>query len=266
MTRAEDGFTIIEVVIFLAISGLLLSAMFFGTGSMVSRQRFTDTTDSLQVFFQSQYEEVVNGVNVRASDEDCKGSSSQAGQSECFLVGKLLKIPKDGSTVDSYYIIATASASNTTTVRDELEKSQLKVIDTGMASYELKWGAKIGTTTRASDRTGAAVSNTAVFMRLPNSGKMIRLYYRSPDYSTASKLTEGLTGINEYKQDIGSGIRDISSYDPALDETDSNFSVCIKDGEGFMVGGYRSAILFRGQGAGTITTSYQPVGELRCNT
>lgn len=262
MLEGAKGFTIIEVTIFLAISGLLLLAMFIGTGTMISRQRFTDSTDSLQVFFQSQYDEVVNGVNVSTTPTECGGSATVSGQSNCLLVGKLLTIPANSSTVSANYIIATATTTQIDTVQHELVGAHLKVVNTGASTYELKWGAQVVKTNRSSDTPRSGVNtNSVAFIRLPSSGRMVRLYYRNPDYSSLANLTTGLNGTGSTP---GSGILDATAYDPTPDGTGSSFAVCVKNDKDFLSGTIRSAILFNGQGAGAITTTYQPSGDLGC--
>lgn len=254
MLESAKGFTIVEVSIFLAVSGLLLLTMFIGTGSMVSRQRFTDTTDSLQTFFQSQYDEVVNGVNVSTAPTECGGATGASGQSTCLLVGKLLTIPAGSTTISSNYIISTTTPTNTSTPQAELSTASLKVINTGASTYELKWGAQVSNVTRSSDRSTASV-NTAAFIRLPSSGRIVQLYY-----SGTSDLTAGLNGTGAPPT---TGIKDSNVFNQTADATGSIFAVCVKSADN-LGSNVRSAILFSGQGAGAITTSYQPAAGLGC--
>lgn len=266
MRRAADGFTIIEVTIFLGISGLLLLAMFFGTGTMAARQRFTDTTDSLQTFFQSQYDEVVNGVNVRTANKVCDDSSTEtaAGQSQCLLLGKLLTIRADSPDILASYIISTKDVSSgISDAAAQLQNAGLKVVADGQTTYEVKWGAVPYQTTRSQGASGTSRDgvNSVAFIRLPNSGQIVQLYYRNTSYGdiSATALTAHLNGTESNE-----GILDTGAYSPAADSTGSSLSVCIKNTNDFVVGSPRSAIVFgSARGAGTITTNYDP-GAL-CN-
>lgn len=271
MLEGAKGFTIIELTIFLAISGMLLLMMFFGTGSIVSRQRFTDTTDSLQAFFQSQYDEVTNGVNVSSATTAC-GGSALAGQSDCLLVGKLLTIRPGENYVQANYIISKPHVSRVTTdPKDELDNANLSVVTDGQILYELKWGARVAWSTRSLlNGTGRDTSsmNSAAFIRLPKSGRIVQLYYRNPDYNDGtnhSDMTNLISGLKGTGSTPGSGILDTNAYSPVPDTTSSSFAVCVKNTNDFLSSSVRSAILFSGQGAGAITTSYQPAGGLQCS-
>lgn len=258
MLEGAKGFTIIEVTIFLAVSGLLLLAMFIGTGSMAARQRFTDSTDSLQVFFQTQYDEVVNGVNTRSESNECKGVSKKPGKSDCLLVGKLLTIRNNDSTIQASYIVSTNDVSGVgNDPMVQLQAAGLQVVTAGETNYEIKWGAvpynmtrSVGTSVDA--RAGV---NSIAFIRLPNSGRIVQLYYRNEDQSS-SDLTHYLNGGNSGSE----GVNNSGAYSPDPDSTKSSLSVCIKNDSDFSAGSrVRSAILFGGgQGAGVITTTYDP--------
>ena len=113
MKRYSEGFTVIEVTIFLAISGAMLMIAFIGTGMTAARQRLSDTTDSFQSYVQAQYDEVVKGVNTRGSSTgECPSESSVAGMSKsCTLVGRLLTLNFSGgvaNSVTSHYVISTS--------------------------------------------------------------------------------------------------------------------------------------------------------------
>ncbi|MCL1839633.1 prepilin-type N-terminal cleavage/methylation domain-containing protein [Candidatus Saccharibacteria bacterium] len=54
------GFTIIEVMIFLAISGVLIIGIIAGAGATVARYRYNDAVQDLAEFLRSQYSTVVN--------------------------------------------------------------------------------------------------------------------------------------------------------------------------------------------------------------
>lgn len=263
MLRATEGFTIIEVTIFLAISGLLLLMMFLGTGSLAARQRFTDSTDSLLTFFQSQYDEVLNGVNVRASSTVCGTTATIPGKSNCLLIGKLLTIRADSSLIQASYIISsTTDVSTELSDKDKLQKAGLQVVSEGQTTYELKWGALPYSTTRSQGATGIArdTVNSIAFIRMPDSGRIVQLYYRNTDYGSweAVDLANQLTGDTGIKLD--------TAYTPVADATKASLAVCIKNDADFGLTSIppRSAIIFSGgQGTSAITTQYTP-GSL-CN-
>lgn len=250
MLEGAKGFTIIELTIFLAISGLLLLVMFTGTGMIASRQRFSDTTDSLQAFFQAQYDEVMNGVNVRGSAASCSsdgGSAAIPGKSNCLLLGKLLTI--NGTTVQSSYVISKQSPTDETNDMTKLQTSNLEVVTNGQATYELKWGAQVSRATRSTSLpfgSGRGEVNSIAFLRIPDDNRIVQIYYRN----LSGNATMGLTAT---------GIADANAYNPPANTTGPSLAVCVGNDTDFTGVKPRSAIMFsQGQGAGTITTNYNP--------
>lgn len=258
MLEGAKGFTIIEVTIFLAISGLLLLAMFLGTGTIVSQQRFKDTTDNLQSFVQSQYEEVVNGVNTRTSGVVCGVSVTDPGRSTCLLLGKVLTINPGNATIQASYVISTAALNGAEADdREKLVQASLKVVDAGQSTYELKWGATISQATRSTTALslpGRGTIDTVAFVQLPDSGRIVQLYYKN---------TKGYTTDNQSSALVETITNDTNAYSPPSNgATDPSAALCIKNDKDFGVFQNRSAIVFgQGRGAGLITTMYEP-GDL----
>lgn len=250
MRAHQAGFTIIEVTLFLAISGLLLLVALIGTGSMAARQRFTDTTDSLQAYLQIQYDEVVNGVNSRGANTECSGSAIQAGMStSCLLLGKILTV--NGTTITSNYVISTAKLLGTeTTDQSRLDHAQLKAVTADASTYELKWGGTAFNVTR-SDSPRKTI-DTIAFLRLPDSGRMIRLYYASSGGSQTASLQNAVK--NDYP----------GAYDPTGSlPANPTAVVCVQNDTDMPIAKPRAAIFFdQGTNAGSIVTNYNPGSAL----
>lgn len=248
----ESGFTIIEVTLFLAVSGLLLLMVFLGTGSLAARQRFTDTTDSLHAYIQSQYDEVVNGVNVRTLNTECNGvSNANAGTSvDCLLLGKVLSF--DGSTITSQYIISTQKLTGAeTSDRERLSNADLQVVLSDATTYELRWRATAYNVTRSGVPSRVALDGARVaFLRLPDSGTVMQLFYKDTPGTDTDDIRDAI------QNDLGAlnpaGSLQTSPPNPSL-------SICIKNDADFQVAGPRSAIFFdQGAGSSSIVTNYDP--------
>ena len=56
--RSRKGFTIVEVVIVLAITGLIFVGAVAGIGSSLARQRFNDATQNLAQTLRTQYDQI----------------------------------------------------------------------------------------------------------------------------------------------------------------------------------------------------------------
>ena len=94
MSRDSKGFTIIEVVLFLAISGLLMATLLVGVSQAISRQEYRDAVQSFAGFLRSEYSKMINVENDRPDGNNavCQGSvSTYRGQSNCFIVGRYIE-------------------------------------------------------------------------------------------------------------------------------------------------------------------------------
>lgn len=96
--RRQQGFTIIEVVLFLAISGLLVVLLMTGWTVRINTERYRDSVVTLQSFLQQQYNLVYNVENDRGNDLACdnqarvQAGSSEKGQTNCVLLGRFITI------------------------------------------------------------------------------------------------------------------------------------------------------------------------------
>lgn len=63
--KDRQGFTIIEVILFLAITGALLAGLLAGSVSSIKRQRYNDSVNDFVEFLRRTYSEVVNVENER---------------------------------------------------------------------------------------------------------------------------------------------------------------------------------------------------------
>jgi prepilin-type N-terminal cleavage/methylation domain-containing protein len=112
--KRQRGFTLIEVLMFLAIGGALLGLMIFAVYRMIAGARFSDTITSAASFVQLQYEEARSGV--RPEGESLCGDDLQPGRSDCLLLGKAIvfrQINPRGATsgfisdnIESYFVIS----------------------------------------------------------------------------------------------------------------------------------------------------------------
>lgn len=91
---SRRGFTIIEVLLFLAISGLLLMIALAAVTGTINNTRFSDATNGLESFLSQQYSEVQSGVSFRPDgDIACvpAGSPEKPGAANnCIVLGRLI--------------------------------------------------------------------------------------------------------------------------------------------------------------------------------
>lgn len=163
----KAGFTIIESMLFLAISGALIAGVLVSTGSSINIQRYRDSATSLRSFLQQQYSEVSNVTN-DSTNNACygDGSSNPRGQSDCVILGRYIK------TTDSKNILVKTvigyPGTGADTESDDVEVLKLYNIQVsssvGNSSYEIEWGS----TSATADGTPMVFS--VLILRSPSSG------------------------------------------------------------------------------------------------
>lgn len=178
--KNTHGFTIIEVMLFLAVSGLLAIGILVGSGVAIGQQRYRDSVSSLKSFVQEQYNQTANVVNDRSGDEACSGAnvvqppddvaSPQArGTSDCFLMGRLVTVGADGKQLSAADVVGyrtSTSAAVEPTDLGELKKNyKLGISTINQDSREVEWGAQI-----VKPKTSTAMPLTVLIVRSPVSG------------------------------------------------------------------------------------------------
>ena len=162
----QSGFTIIEVTLFLAITGLLAATLLGGWSVMINTQRYKDSVRTLQSYVQDQYNLVYNVENSRATDLDCNPATGQVtngtsnrGQTDCVLLGRYIAI-EDGERIKVYAIFGVEPTSD---ARDENATDDVQIRDNYKARIvrqdigltgndrQVPWGVKI--VTSATDPT-----------------------------------------------------------------------------------------------------------------
>ena len=83
MGAFRRGFTIIEVMLFLALTGLLLVGILGGLGGNIARQRYNDAVQDLANILRDQYSFVSDTqISIRTQDSSCYGLVSSDFHSE----------------------------------------------------------------------------------------------------------------------------------------------------------------------------------------
>ncbi len=120
MKRARlKGFTIIESMLFLGVTGLIMTVMLTGVSVSLNRERYKDAVNSFTDYMQGQYNLVANVNNSRNPDEICTGGSivvggvtdAGRGTSDCTIVGRVIHMNTDGTAATSAQVYATVDAA-----------------------------------------------------------------------------------------------------------------------------------------------------------
>lgn len=148
----KNGFTLIETMLFLAITGALVVAVLIGTGASINVQRYRDSVTSLKSLIQSQYSNVLNVQNQSTSaniscDSNAKvgttGAVMPRGQSDCVIMGRYVTI--NGSNVTTSTVIGHASGTTTSDLSDIklIQSYNLATLPSSTEMSQLEWGTQI---------------------------------------------------------------------------------------------------------------------------
>jgi len=143
-----DGFTIIETMLFLGISGLLIMGVLVGTGVSINIQRYRDSVVSLQSVLQQQFNDVANPMNSRDSSWSCdsggpaESGDQPIGQSDCVLLGKLIR-SSNGKEIIINNVIGYSNDDTASNDIDILKEYSPIVFKSGVENYDIDWGSTL---------------------------------------------------------------------------------------------------------------------------
>lgn len=177
-----SGFTVIEVVLFLGITGLLAMMTFIGTGSSINVQRYRDSVTSLKSFLQQQYSDVVNIENSHtASDIACASiTAANRGQSDCVILGRYVA----NVGADKLVVKTVVGKDNSELVTNDIDSLQKYAADFSSVlatnqDYPLTWGTTLNKTNGPNYTTNFSM----LIIRSPLSGSI--LTFISQDKATS---------------------------------------------------------------------------------
>lgn len=201
-SKFHPGFTIIETMLFLAITGALIVAILAGSGSAINNQRYQDSVTSLKTLIQDQFAQVTSVNNAEATDAvscDTNGvvtvDSSQPagprGQGGCVIIGRFMLI--DDSTVTTSSVVGYNSNDSTTYVDDlsELKAYKLSLLATTTTADSVQWGSKIAWPVKgpqAKVPKPATRSVGILILRSPKSGVTYTYTANAPSPSALSAM------------------------------------------------------------------------------
>lgn len=250
------GFTIVEVMIFLAISGLLLTMAIIGSDGMARRARFTDSVNTLHSTFQKYYEQTASGVNTRGT-VGCSGTTS-AGTDSCLLLGRIISFRINSVSTPSMrirYVTGNANVADSGSVYSQIQNAAPKVSDSGLEEYDIAWNARIPVASRDSGpvsgsdpvkaSSSRAIINTIAFLRSPNSSQIVPYYFYADD--TTLSLSDAQAGL-----DAAVAHSDLTSQTTA--------AVCVTNIQDYVTTTTPQAAILFGDGVGSslIDTTFSP--------
>ncbi len=218
MRNSKRGFTLVEISIFLAVTGLLFIGVTVGVQNSIFQQRHTDAVQNFADFLRNTYAGVINvqGVNGGRSDQAIYGKMIVFGESSVEPGAQLgeqsgeeqSETPTaEQSGGGDYRIMAydlvgnipADGASYGSTIQELLKNLELKVPENGLVEeYSPKWGVSIQTT------DDNRYTGSIMIVRHPVSGKVYTLYgdFINVASGTSSKLSEAFLDSLKDEDDI----------------------------------------------------------------
>lgn len=178
----QAGFTIIETMLFVGITGLIMAFMLVGVSTQLNHRRYQDASNSLLSYVQSQYNLVSNVNSARSASEVCidhqvkaaeTGDENDAGRgtSDCTIVGRLLRSVEGGTGISSTQVIATVDAASLPLQRGDSDTKVLQDarLTTGLNvdQYSTQWNTKLVRPAPNGDQAGTF---SILITRMPTTG------------------------------------------------------------------------------------------------
>jgi prepilin-type N-terminal cleavage/methylation domain-containing protein len=215
--QKNNGFTIIEVTLVLAISSLLLLLMMTGVTLAVQRQRFSDSVNGSQNIINDR----TTGVCGDPANPGATAvpDTSTRGASGCEILGKLIDIQQASgsqeSTISSYDVIAEnvdpdvppydtmSDIALITSIKPTVIRSPQSDIN-----YIVPWGAQISNIRDATTVLNGTPIEDIALLRSPRTG-IIHVYEINPSpipsLSDPSLASHSITLVPASIQEITNG-------------------------------------------------------------
>lgn len=179
--KTQNGFTIIETMLFLAVTGALAIMILVGSGVAIGQQRYRDSVNTLKSYVQGQYNEVTNVVNARDKSWVCDtngnvtevdATSGEArGTTECVLLGRFITIDETGTKLTASNVIGYKSPTAGTAASDIAELTtnyKLTASPIDQDAVEVSWGAQV-----VKPQTATPMPLSMLIIRSPLNGSVM---------------------------------------------------------------------------------------------
>ncbi len=134
----DNGFTIIEVLLFTSLSALFLLIALLGTGPIQRNTQFTIAMEEVEQITDGVVADIRNGVSNNQGPIPCaSGGAAESGANiDCVLVGKLIDFGDPGSSEYVVYDVVGDFVDTETPLAD----INLRTADTTATSNSYSWG------------------------------------------------------------------------------------------------------------------------------
>jgi len=209
-THFKQGFTIIETMLVLAVTGVMVATLLVGIGGSINGQRYKDSVTSFKSLLQDQYSMIDNVSNNRDANWTCDvnaktvatgSAGTTPGQSDCVLLGRYVSVVNDKISTASIVGVQKTKAPTANDVADIKTNYALGISTNSIEDSTLEWGAQIAWPVSGSDAAPTSVSpappNRAIgilMIRSPLSGTAYT-FTSNTVYDIAAMTSLNITGM-----------------------------------------------------------------------
>lgn len=172
--KKRNGFTIIESMLFLGLTGLVMAVLLVGIGTSLNTQRYKDAAFSFQDYLRGQYNLVTNVNNTRNAEDVCQGgvivvggtADAGPGTSDCTIIGRIIHSSADGMSIDSSQVYATVDVASLSGTDVAVLQAANLIASPTVDTYKLGWGTRV-VNPRPDDSVAAF---SILIVRMPTNG------------------------------------------------------------------------------------------------
>ena len=205
-THRQSGFTIIEVMLFLAITGALAVGILMGSGAAIGQQRYRDSVSSFKGHIQEQYGQIANVVNSEVQNSVCSQSGDTVlfddrsqqprGTSDCLVMGRFMLV--EPTTVTAYNLIGQPDPSARGVDDTEVLKTYALALQSP-ETYDISWKARI-----VEPKSNDGSLTSVLIVRSPLSGSILT-YVQDGDHRSTIRDMISNTAMEQKDFCVDSG-------------------------------------------------------------
>lgn len=189
----QTGFTVIEVMLFLAVSAALSAAIFLTSMLNINQQRYMDAVRSFKALTQEQYINTTRVQNPNNTDSQCPGAipAQARGTNDCLVVGKLVSVNNNGASIVIRNIVGVPPIQETYSSGDIAAiqaMTSLYVVNAGTETLSPEWDTALAA------KLGAAPSTTTfslAIVRSPATGTPYTFFIPGKDFVPLDSTSVG---------------------------------------------------------------------------
>ncbi len=230
-TAKKSGFTILEVMLVLAISALLLIGAIAGTYGSIASSRYNDSVRSFTEYLRAIYGEAISPQSLGNGGEI---SGSLGNSNDLAIYGKVLVFGLDPENGERKIYSATLVGDTDVPAHQQSFMEELKTVNARLFCGETRNGVTLGTTAMSylppwqaqiKDTDNDWFVGTIIIARAPTSGVVHTAYADNMVYNLQSECQ------SETLQSASSRFReDVQNYTSSFKTTDDiNFCVESED-------------------------------------